>query len=289
VSIPKDVALLDVRQDDVDAAIVGMQNDTSCRRDEQNLDQVLVGDLTNQRIERPGRVGVPARPQVEGPGVVVFQDWRLRRRTADGPRTIVASWMTTPVAFIDDMAEHGLSIESPWDLVNTRRSCRAAVPALVEWLERAEDAVPAVERMKFREALVRSLAVTQARGIAAPALLREFHRPGASADYRWAVGNSLEVVADDAVFADVADLARDRSYGADRQMVVLALARMTDPRAVDVLVELLDDDLVAAQAVTALGRLKASRARAAIERCLEHPRPLVRKEAKKALDKIGDS
>jgi len=197
--------------------------------------------------------------------------------------------MTVPAAFIGEMAELGLSIESPWDLVNTKRSYRAAIPVLIGWLERADDDVPAHERSRFREALVRSLAVKQARGVAAPALLREFRRSDASSDYRWAVGNTLEVVADDTVFDEVADLARDRGYGRDRQMVVLALARMTNPGAVDVLSEVLDDETVAGHAVMALGRLKASRARSVIEGCLDHPQPWVRKEAKKALAKIADN
>lgn len=196
--------------------------------------------------------------------------------------------MTTPAAFIEDMAEVGLEIESPWDLVNMRRSYRAAVPVLIAWLEQADDEIPAGDRMAFREALVRSLAVKEARGVAAPALLREFRRDG-SPEYRWAVGNTLEVVADDAVFDETAELARDRTYGRDRQMLVLALARMSDPRAVDVLTGLLDDESVAGHAVMALGRLKVPQARSAIEQCLDHPQPWVRKEAKKALAKIvGD-
>lgn len=195
--------------------------------------------------------------------------------------------MSVPAAFVDELAEVGLAVESPWDLVNRRRSYRAAIPVLLDWLERTDAEVPPRERAKFREALVRGLAVKEARGVAAPALLREFRRGDASFDYRWAVGNSLEVVADDAVFDDVVELARDRSFGRDRQMVVLALARMKNPQAVEVLTELLDDDAVAGHAVIALGRLKASQARPAIERFLEHPQPWVRKEAKKALAKLG--
>jgi HEAT repeat protein len=69
-------------------------------------------------------------------------------------------------------------------------------------------------------------------------------------------------------------------------MVVLALANMRDSRAVDVLLGLLDDDEVAGHAVMALGKLKAGKARPAIEEFLKHPKPWVRKEAKKALDKL---
>jgi HEAT repeat protein len=195
--------------------------------------------------------------------------------------------MRAPSAFVHELADVGVSVESPWELVNSRRSYRSAVPVLIEWLERAEVDVPAAERARFREGLVRSLSVKEARGVAGPALVREFRRPGMPADYRWAVGNALEVVADDSIFEDLVALVRERAFGRDRQMVVLSLARVKDPRAVEVLVELLDDEDVVGHAVMALGRLKARRARPAIERCLDDPRPWVRKEAKKALVKIG--
>ncbi len=48
---------------------------------------------------------------------------------------------------------------------------RQAIPVLLAWLERAETDVPASERQRFREGVVRSLAVTEARGRAGPALL----------------------------------------------------------------------------------------------------------------------
>jgi hypothetical protein len=194
--------------------------------------------------------------------------------------------VSVPAAFVDDLAKVGLAVEGPWDVVNTRQSYRAAVPVLLDWLGRVDAEVSGPERAGFREALVRSLAVKEARGRAGPALVREFRRRGVSSEYRWAVGNALEVVADDALYDDVAELAGDPSYGRDRQMVVLALARTKDPRAVEVLIRLVEDDSVVGHALMALGRLKAARARTTIEGCLNHPQPWVRREAKKALAKF---
>jgi hypothetical protein len=42
---------------------------------------------------------------------------------------------------------------------------------------------------------------------------------------RWAIGNALDVVADDQVSDDLIDLAADRRYGTARQMIVLALGK----------------------------------------------------------------
>ena len=195
--------------------------------------------------------------------------------------------MSAPAAFVDDLASVGVTAQSPWDLVKARWSYPAAVPVLLDWLERAEIEVPAHERLRFREGLVRSLAVKEARGIAGPAMIREFRRPGVTSSYRWAVGNTLSVVADDDVFEDIVQLARDHSYGRDREMVVLSLARMKEPSAVEILIEFLDDPDVSGHAVMALGRLKEPKARPALERFVEHPKAWVRKEAKRALSKMG--
>lgn len=194
--------------------------------------------------------------------------------------------MTEPDAFANDMRAIGLEVSSPWDLVSSRRSYSQAVPILIDWLERADAEVPAGIRERFREGVVRSLAVKEARGVAGPALLREFHRPEVSSLYRWAVGNSLEVVATDDIFDGLAEIAQDSSFGADRQMVVLALGRTSDPDATQILLGLLDDEAVAGHAIMALGKIRSPESRPALERCLKHPKAWVRREAKKALVKL---
>lgn len=189
-------------------------------------------------------------------------------------------------SFAEDLAAVGVEAESPWVLVNTRATYKAAVPVLLEWLDLAEDEVPRWQRDGFREGLVRALTVKEGRGVAAPVLVREYYRPGGSSSYQWAVGNALEVVADDSIFEELAAVVRDKSFGTARRMAVMAMARMKNPDAVDVLLEVVDGDDVAGQAVVALGRLKATSARHAIERHLDSPRAWIRKEAKKALTKI---
>lgn len=140
-------------------------------------------------------------------------------------------------------------------------------------------------RASFREGLVRSLTAREARGIAGQALLNEFRR-GAESGYRWVVGNALEVVADPTMLEELLELARDKRYGADRQMVVLALGRIADQKAVDALVEMLDDDVVAGHAAKALGRLRARTARGALERLVERSSGWIRAEARRTLSKL---
>lgn len=70
-------------------------------------------------------------------------------------------------------------------------------------------------------------------------------------------------------------------------MVVWGLGKLQkDPRVLDVLVGLLDDDEVVGNAVMGLGRLKREEARPHLERMLNHPESWIRKEAKKGLAKL---
>jgi hypothetical protein len=175
-----------------------------------------------------------------------------------------------------------------WDLVNAKVRYRAAVPVLIGWLREVDARVPAADRPKVREGLVRALSVSEARPAAAPVLIEEFRRAHdpAGLGFGWVVGNALSVVTDDSVFDQIAALAQDRSYGKARQMIVLGLARSKDPRAVPLLVGLLGDEDVAAHAVMALGKLRPPGVRRDVERLVDHPQSLVRREAKKALARL---
>lgn len=197
--------------------------------------------------------------------------------------------MSTPAGLIDDLAHAGVPVSDLWELVNSDVQYRAAVAVLVDWLEHVDEWVPAADRGNVREGLVRALTVPAARPAAAPALLEQFRRVSdvSGLGPRWVIGNALEVVADDSVFDDVATVVRDRAFGKARQMVLLGLARSKDRRAVPLLIELLDDEDVAAHAAMALGKLRAKEARSALERHLASPQPLLRREVKKALAKLA--
>jgi HEAT repeat protein len=61
---------------------------------------------------------------------------------------------------------------------------------------------------------------------------------------------------------------------------------MKNPAAVDVLIELLNDEEVAGHALMGLAKLKAHKSRPHIERFLNHAKPWIRTEASKALAKL---
>ena len=159
-----------------------------------------------------------------------------------------------------------------------------AVPILIQWLTRISNA-------DVKGAIVDTLSVPWAKQ-AALALAQEFASlpdTPAWSSCKWAIGNALSVVADDSVLKEIVGLVRDKRHGKDREMVALALANMRNEQAVDVLIELLDDEQVAGHAVMALRKLNAKRAGPYLERFLSHPQRWVRKEAEKALKKLRSS
>ena len=129
-----------------------------------------------------------------------------------------------------------------------------------------------------------------AKPIAARPLIREFLKAPDSEEFglKWAIGNALSVVADDSVFDDIVALVKDKRHGRAREMLAVALANMKNPKAVDVLIELLDDEEIAGHALSALRKLAPPEAREAIEPFVNHPKTWVRNEAKRALKKIDN-
>lgn len=204
-------------------------------------------------------------------GFVAQQEERERERLRDAQELREAL-----APLLRDLEAIGVKIASLAELPKEAR----VVPVLVKWL-------PLTCDTRAKEAIVRALSVPSARPDAARSLIMEFLRStDDQAGLRWAIGNALEVVADESVFDDLVALAKDQRHGKAREMLTLALGNMTDPRAVDVLLDLLKDEEVAGHAVMALGKLSPSKARSALEPFLRDPRPWVRKEAKRAVGGI---
>jgi len=182
-----------------------------------------------------------------------------------------------------ELAEHGIHFPDIHELRTRGGRYTAAVPILTKWL-------PLVVNWDAKESIVRALSVPFAKS-AASALIQEFRNaPAEQMLFKWAIGNALSIVADDSVFEDVASLVRDPRHGKAREMLAVALGNMkkTAPAAVAVLLELLADEDMAGHAVMALGRLRAGSARQPIEALLrKNPKRWVRKEAEKALKRIG--
>jgi HEAT repeat protein len=164
----------------------------------------------------------------------------------------------------------------------------ATAPVLVDWL-------PRVKTPLVKERIVRSLTGEKAATpLALEPLVAEFRRAD-DHGLKWAIGNALATLADDSIADELVELARDRRHGRSREMLMDALARTKDERALDALVELVDDADVAGHAISALRRLgpKSSlpyleRARSSLERQAAQGRtPLARRQANAALARLS--
>ena len=182
---------------------------------------------------------------------------------------------------VQALAAAGIMVSSVWELVNSAHKYASAIPVLIKHLKTSY-------HPRIREGIARALTVPEAKPLAAHALIEAFqHEPdGTDIGVKWALANALTVVADDSVLDDLIALVQDKRHGASRTVLTLALGNTKNPRAVDVLLELLQDDEVVEHVLTVLGTLREQRARPHIQCLLNHPQPGVRKAAKQALAKI---
>jgi hypothetical protein len=203
-----------------------------------------------------------------------------QKQQEDDRRRNIESYRAAARDVLADLAAAGFKVEAIGELRRVGTQYREAIPVLMRWLSRVQEAA-------VREDIVRTLSVPWASD-AAPLLIAEFERTedAAGTGLRWSIGNALEVLANDELTEPMIRLVTDQRYGKAREMVVLGLGKMKDPRVVDVLLNLLADEEVVGHAVMALGKLRAKNARARIEPLLKHPKPWIRKEAKKALANI---
>jgi hypothetical protein len=183
-----------------------------------------------------------------------------------------------------DLRGIGYKIEWISDLYSQKIWYQNAIPVLLKWL-------PLIDNLDVKEDIVRALTVKWAKPDAARILIEEYKKlhNESNTGIKWAIANALTEVADDSVFDDLVELINDQSNKESREMLAIALGKMKNPKAEDVLIALLKDEVVAGHAVMGLGKLKSKKAVPAIEGFLSHPRTWIRNEAKKALSRIERS
>lgn len=183
---------------------------------------------------------------------------------------------------VHDLRNIGYDIHSVDGLRHSGEKYDAAIPVLLYWL-------PRVPLPHAKESIVRALSVPWAKSMAGPILIEEFEKAPKDANLfqwhalRWTIGNALEVIAEPSLLNKLIEIVTNKENGKAREMFVLALAKIRDPRSIQTLIKLLDDEQVAGHAVVALRKLKATQALEHLARFTDHPQAWVRKEAKKAI------
>ena len=186
------------------------------------------------------------------------------------------------------LREAGVHVGSVYDLVNTSRPYPEAIPTLIRLLSE-------IDEDRIKEGVARALTVKEARGLAAPPLLREFEAipPDASQSrqhLKSAIGNALTVVATRDVLEEIVRMAANPAHGWPRDSLldILGKRQMRDARSPAILLAALDDPWpgVVVAAAASLAKLGIRDARPRISRLLDHSDSLIRRKAKAALARL---
>jgi len=146
-------------------------------------------------------------------------------------------------SILTDLRVIGLNVESVWDLVNTSTQYTEAIPILLKHL-----LLPYSDRTK--EGIARALAVPGAR-YAWPLLVAEYrkapigHENGIRLGAKTGLAAALSATATDDEIEELADLAKDRSQGDSRLLLLRLLRRSKTPIARQALEELKSDPALA--------------------------------------------
>jgi hypothetical protein len=181
-----------------------------------------------------------------------------------------------------DLHAAGYQVRSIQDLYDFQLDYRPDLSILIKW-------IPLVTADNVKEMLIRALAIPTRREIVAPALFKAFAaEPMDQSNIKWVIGNSLESMANDELYDELASIVADKRNGTSRQMVIMGLGKMKKRAkdATQLLVTLLDDDTVISHVLSSLRRLKAVEARPQVEQLLNHKTKWIAKEAQKTLDKF---
>jgi hypothetical protein len=182
---------------------------------------------------------------------------------------------------IKELNEAGYPVDSIDELRESGIPYKTAIPILLKWLPQITSETGA------KESIVRALSVPWAKPAALFPLFAEYRSASKQEEgLKWAIGNALEVIVDDSVFNEIAELVKNKDHGKSREMLVLALGKIKNPNAIDLLIELLNDDEVVGHALIALGKLKAIKALPYIKKMTTHSKLWVRKQAIKSINKI---
>lgn len=183
---------------------------------------------------------------------------------------------------VHELSKVGVRVKGIYDLVNTKNKYPEAIPVLIDLVQKD------FSNINVREGIVRALTVKEAKGLANGTLLKIYtDTPKELHFFRWAIGGAFSVILMKDDVPEVLRIVKNRENGTSRQMFVMALGKIKNSEEVEkTLIELLDDEDVVIHAIDALQKIKSYKARKKIERLMDNPRSIVRRLAKKYLEKI---
>lgn len=151
-----------------------------------------------------------------------------------------ARYRAEQATLLSELRAAGLKIQAVSDLINTSKKYEQAIPILLRHLQKPYSDVT-------RETIARSLAVPEARE-AWPILVSEYRKApmGISEDgFRLSAKDglacALSVTATDEVLEELIGLAKERTHGTSRLLLLSGLRKSKNPLAKQALMELASD------------------------------------------------
>lgn len=178
---------------------------------------------------------------------------------------------------LKEVRNKGVKISNIDDLKKIDMKYFDLVPIILDNLAEVEDD-------RDKEFLVRCLGVKGFSSASKP-LIDEFYKSN-NLTYKWAIGNSLSIIQDHTIVADLVKIALEKKHGIARQMIVHGLGYFKEEFVKSALIKLLSDEEVMGHAVFALSQMED-------ESLIKYIEPLqncrinwIRKEAIRAIDKL---
>jgi hypothetical protein len=190
----------------------------------------LMGSLSKEKPRR----GVTAEEHLKR----LQADPSFMRRKAEQERSMAESEAFLQLAeapLIEDLVRLGFQVKSVWFLKNNNPEFRKAIPVLLDHLRRPYPDV-------IRAGIAQRLAVRATLRTGWRILVDEFRNTGHDhAHVKDSLGVALSGAADSSVMEELIGLAKDRSLGPSRIMLLRGIKRSKLPEASQAIAELADD------------------------------------------------
>jgi hypothetical protein len=184
---------------------------------------------------------------------------------------------------LNELAAAGFQVDTISDLPRQYPDYSLAVPTLLKWLPLMTDA-------RVKDAIVATLGLRRMRSAIAPVLLEQFRMLSQEPYHfaKWQIGATVERIADDTMFDQIALILKDTTHADSREMLAVSLGKMKRraPDAIRLLDNLLSEGDLPGHAMAAIRRLSGTAARANVERYLTSKNSWLRSEAKKTIAKF---
>lgn len=181
---------------------------------------------------------------------------------------------------LNEIRDKGVQVKSINDLIKIDKKYKDLIPIILKYLVEASDETD-------KSWLVRCLGVngfTEATDV----LIDEYYKASNRSSLKWTIGNTLSIILDKNSVDALLKIAQEKEHGTSRQMVIVALGKLRNKKAIPVLLKLLYDEEVVAHVIWALSYFKDPSLIPFIEPFVNSKRPLVHNEAKKAIKKLSN-